>query len=144
MPLAVFAILATLVFGTSPASAAKWYCGSSCVHENPQTYPSWGPCAGDAVTVSTYAGYGRTLQLRYSNNCEMVWARIYGGSSQDKVVFEQYVGFTGYSAVGEWEYFVGNDEWSPMVQDHNVEVRACLQLEWATNSASRLGCTDRY
>jgi hypothetical protein len=138
------AVVASLLVGASPAAAAKWYCGSSCVGQNPQTYPSSNPCARDAVTVSTYAGYGRTLQLRYSNNCEMVWGRLYGGNSQDKVVFEQYVGITGYSAVAEWEYFAGNDEWSPMVQDHNVEIRACLQLEWATTPGSRLGCTGRY
>jgi hypothetical protein len=131
---------AALLVG-SPANAA---CGSACNNKDPQTYPSSKPCGGDATTAKTFSSMGRTLQLRYSPSCRTVWARIYGAENQDKVILERWEGMGSiYTPVLQWEYFGGN-EWSPMYNDSGVQIRACLQLQWATTPASRLGCTGHY
>jgi hypothetical protein len=138
--LSVLLTAATLLVG-SPANAA---CGSACNNKDPQVYPSSKPCGGDAITAKTFTSMGRTLQLRYSPSCRTVWARIYGGQSQDKVILERWEGQgTIYTPVLMWEYF-GSREWSLMYNDAGTQIRACLQLEWATTPGSRLGCTGHY
>jgi hypothetical protein len=141
-----FAVLSVLLTAAglmvgSPANAA---CGSACNNKDPKVYPASKPCGDDAITAKTFTRMGRTLQLRYSPSCRTVWARLYGGSSQDKVILERWEGQgTLYSQVLWWEYF-GGREWSLMYNDAGTQIRACLQLEWATTPGSRLGCTDRY
>jgi hypothetical protein len=135
------ATVATVLVGASPASAA---CGNACNNKDAQTYPSGTPCGRDATTAATRTLYGRTLQLRYSPRCRTVWARVYGVQNQDKVILEKWSGESFYEQVLWWEYFSGNNEWSPMWNDSGVQIRACLQLQWATTPGSRLGCTDRF
>ena len=134
LPLMVLGVIAVL---PGEASAAKWYCNPRCDYKDPSTFPSGGPCANDAVTVRSFEWSGRTIQLRYSNNCETVWGRIVWAQNRDKLILER----DGVNEV-YWEYFEGDNEWSPMLDDHGRLTRACFQLGWETNS--RKGCTDVY
>lgn len=130
-------VLGAVTVQPSPASAAKWYCGSACSYQDPSSYPPGNPCANDAVTVSSVAAEGRTLQLRYSNNCETLWVRLYGGQGREKVWF--YTRSGAWRA--DWEYFTVNNEWSRMVDDHNTQINACMGRDWGTTP---WGCTAFY
>jgi len=135
LPLMVLGAVAVL---PGEASAAKWYCNPRCDYKDPSSYPPAGPCADDAVTIYTLTHSGRTLQLRYSNNCETVWGRLYGGQKNDIVILER----DGNPNTVDWEYFPPANEWTPMLDDHNHTIRACLQWDWASNT--RVGCTGAY
>jgi len=134
VPLMVLGAVAVL---PGPAAAAKWYCNPRCDGKDPSIYPPGGPCADDGETIYTFTYYGRTLQLRYSPNCETVWGRLYGGTPHDKVVLYR----EGASSV-QYEYFKGRDEWTAMLDDHGVETKACLQPEWPSNV--QWGCTGEF
>jgi hypothetical protein len=129
-------VLAGLVGQSGPAAAAKWYCGDACNFKDPSKFPVGNPCANDAVTVSSVEARGRTLQLRYSNNCETVWARLFGGQGGEKVQFYTSQG----SWRGDWENFTP-DNWSPMVDDHNIQIRACISQHWGE---APWACTGYY
>lgn len=134
--------------------AAKWYCGDGCngTYTDPNVVlppPNRAVrCADDAQTASqTGTLYGRTVQLRYSNNCETVWARIWGGQVNDKIFLQQLISPPDlprdYADVLEWEMNDPvNHNWSRQQDDHNVKIRACLALTWAHNSI--LGCTGDF
>ena len=134
LPLMMLGAIAVL---PGEASAAKWYCNPRCDYKDPATFPSGGPCADDAATVSSFEWSGRTIQLRYSHNCETAWARVYGVQHKDKIMLER-----DYDYGLSWEYFEDDNEWSPMLDDHGRVVRACFQLGWDSNS--RKGCTGWY
>ncbi|MER5918480.1 DUF2690 domain-containing protein [Streptomyces sp. NPDC001982] len=86
---------AALVFA-APAQAATcyWYSGqfgtsSNCDNKDPDVLGS--TCGSDARTVASVvlkrsydgAATGPTVDLRYSNNCRTVWARIRGAWGVD-------------------------------------------------------------
>src|SRR4051794_33181425 len=88
-------------------ASSKWYCGASCNGTDPADHAvnrgDVRHCSDDAVTVSsTGPFYGRTLQLRYSNTCETVWARVWGGQFQDKIFLQEQLDH-GWTDALTWE-----------------------------------------
>jgi hypothetical protein len=131
-------LLGALVVTPGEASAAKWYCGSRCSGKDPSLYPPAGPCANDAVTVDSFSVRGRTVQMRYSNNCETIWARVYGIQDMDKIGVYNVWG----DLENSWEFWEDPDtdtQWSGMFDDHDWELYFCLQRDWNRESIIRCG-----
>lgn len=81
MPKRIMTILVCLVLGTAgalvvavPAQAAPSCYGDYCSGTNPETTG----CSADAYTVAhrNWAGWGVTLELRWSPTCKTNWARV--------------------------------------------------------------------
>ncbi|MFJ9031644.1 DUF2690 domain-containing protein [Streptomyces sp. NPDC102274] len=92
--------------------------GEACEGKNPQNQG----CAEDARTFKPTVGNPAVLQIRYSEECEAVWARIEQGNKGDLVT----VAVTGGTKrTAEIEY--GNDKFTNMVAttDGEFEVSAC-------------------
>ncbi|GIG59827.1 hypothetical protein Lfu02_41990 [Longispora fulva] len=119
---------------TPQANPAGDYCGPSCDGVDPTT-PIWlegqnaAACAADARTVYTAnAGQGYIVELRYSKNCETVWARssvpYYGR-------IERSDGAT---------YQVGSANYSLMFDDHRKLAKACIGVPASGGTV----CTPLY
>jgi hypothetical protein len=153
------AVVLLLVGGLATPAAAATMCGDACNGQNPDTYWAFvdaggvrAICGHDAITptgtsygANPYVGYGRTVQLRYSPTCRTVWARIFGGQSQDKIILEERQYDGSWHGIQDWEMFNPNTRnWSNMTNDAGKTIRACIQLTWATTPGSRLGCTGGW
>ncbi|WDV53215.1 DUF2690 domain-containing protein [Streptomyces coeruleorubidus] len=92
--------------------------GEACEGKNPQNQG----CNEDARTFKPAIGNPALLQLRYSENCQAVWARIERGSPGDLVTAEVT---GGAKRTAEIEY--GDDKFTSMVRVGNDEfqVTAC-------------------
>ncbi|CAL9576007.1 DUF2690 domain-containing protein [Streptomyces sp. enrichment culture] len=92
--------------------------GDACEGKNPQNQG----CGEDARTFKPDVDNPALLQIRYSEDCEAVWAKIERGSPGDQVT----VGVTGGSTrTAEIEY--DNDQFTHMVSvpDDEFQVTAC-------------------
>jgi Protein of unknown function (DUF2690) len=138
--------------GVADASSSSWYCGNACDEKNPQTYVATAPggpsnyviCAADAITVSSRARDGGTLQLRYSPTCQTTWGRLYGVNRS--VVFQQrYMGSFGWVTVdpGYEIQDPGYRNWGYMWNDHGVTLRACWAWSWYSKDTPVV-CTGGY
>lgn len=92
--------------------------GEACDGKNPQKRE----CSEDARTFKPTTRNPALLQLRYSENCQAVWARIERGSKGDLVTAEA-TGGTKRTAEIEW----GDDVFTSMVRvgDGKFKVTAC-------------------
>lgn len=106
--------------------------GDACEGKNPQSQG----CTEDARTFKPDVGNPALLQIRYSEDCKAVWARIERGSPGDLVTVE-VVGGTKRTA--EIEY--GNDKFTGMaaVSDGEFQVTAC-----AVPKRGGAGTYERY
>ncbi|MFI9425155.1 DUF2690 domain-containing protein [Streptomyces achromogenes] len=92
--------------------------GAACDGKNPQNQG----CAEDAGTFKPTAGNPALLQIRYSEDCEAVWAKIEQGNPGDQVT----VSVTGGSTrTAEIAY--SHDQFTHMVAvpDGEFQVTAC-------------------
>ncbi|MBT2409866.1 DUF2690 domain-containing protein [Streptomyces sp. ISL-12] len=92
--------------------------GEACDGKNPGKQG----CDGDARTFEPAAGNPAELQLRYSEECQAVWAKIERGSKGDLVTVEAA---GGAERAAEIDY--GDDQYTHMVRvgDGEFEVTAC-------------------
>ncbi|MEU5811082.1 DUF2690 domain-containing protein [Streptomyces sp. NPDC047718] len=102
-----------LLLGTSPASAATSCLGSTCNGLDPATTV----CQNDARTVATSV---LGTELRYSPTCRAAWARYPGGTSFVHDIKVENTAGHSYSAHSN-----GNAVWTRMVNDKDIESRAC-------------------
>ncbi|MFH9983368.1 DUF2690 domain-containing protein [Streptomyces sp. NPDC017179] len=134
--LSTMALTVTTLFALAPAvqaaPAASCY-ASSCHHKNPTSTG----CANDAYTAkSARASDGTLVELRYSPTCRAAWARI----SNTHVGAEAFVQNTAGQS-DSVNVSSGSDVHTSMVNDANLQARAC----YATNSASNFSaCTGWY
>ncbi|MBC9727675.1 DUF2690 domain-containing protein [Streptomyces sp. TRM68367] len=92
--------------------------GEACEGKNPQNQG----CTEDARTFKPAVGNPTLLQLRYSEECQAVWARIERGNPGDVVTVEAA---RGAKRSAEIEY--GDDKYTSMVRvgDGEFQVTAC-------------------
>lgn len=92
--------------------------GEACEGKNPGRQG----CDEDARTFKPATGNPAVLQLRYSEECQAVWAKIEHGGKGDLVTVEVS---GGTKRAAEINY--GDDQYTPMVHvgDDEFEVSAC-------------------
>ncbi|MDK0521900.1 DUF2690 domain-containing protein [Streptomyces sp. ML-6] len=92
--------------------------GEACEGKNPQNQG----CGEDARTYKPAVGNPALLQLRYSEDCQAVWARVERGSPGDLVTAEVT---GGTKRTAQIEY--GDDKFTGMVSvgDGEFQVTAC-------------------
>ncbi|MBC2874415.1 MULTISPECIES: DUF2690 domain-containing protein [Streptomyces] len=109
-------------FAAPPARAlsAAGCQGPSCSGQDPYGTQ----CAsGDVLTLEHQELQGRTVNLRWSRACEAAWAELTGASPGDDALVQNGTGETQHRAVAS-----GTTTYSPMVNDRNLTVRACVTL----------------
>ncbi|WTO37375.1 DUF2690 domain-containing protein [Streptomyces achromogenes] len=92
--------------------------GDACEGKNPQNQG----CAEDAGTFKPTVGNPAHLQIRYSEDCEAVWAKIEKGSPGDQVTVSVTGGKTRTAEIA-----YGDDQFTHMVSvpDGEFQVDAC-------------------
>ncbi|MFI6701287.1 DUF2690 domain-containing protein [Streptomyces sp. NPDC050509] len=107
--------------------------GEACEGKSPQNQG----CAEDARTFKPTADNPALLQIRYSEDCKAVWARIQQGSKGDLVTVKVD---GGTKRTAEIEY--GNDKFTNMVAtpDGEFQVSACAIPESSGESTYGTYC----
>ncbi|MFD0318619.1 DUF2690 domain-containing protein [Streptomyces flavalbus] len=90
--------------------------GAACEGKNPQSEG----CGEDARTLKPAVNNPAQLQIRYSEACRAVWARVQNGNPGDVVMVEVLPGRTARSAEVEYDH----DQFTSMVTVPDGEFRA--------------------
>ncbi|MDV9193478.1 DUF2690 domain-containing protein [Streptomyces sp. SR27] len=121
----------SLLLASSPASAATSCYASTCSGLDPATTI----CQNDATTVRD--NYFPGVELRYSPTCRAAWARYSRGAEFSFTVSVERRDSTAKYTTPY--YGNGATVWTQMINDANLQARACGRLpsnEW--------GCSDWY
>ncbi|GAA0441561.1 hypothetical protein GCM10009544_00200 [Streptomyces stramineus] len=78
---------------------------------------------GDVLTLEHQELQGRTINLRWSRDCQAAWAELTGGMPGDDALVQNSTGETQHRSIVS-----GSTTYSPMVNDENLTVRACVTL----------------
>ncbi|MEI5101782.1 DUF2690 domain-containing protein [Streptomyces sp. PmtG] len=103
------------------ASAAVGCMGPTCSGQDPHSTQC--STTGDVLTLEHQTLQGRTVNLRWSHDCQAAWAELTGGSPGDDALVQNSTGETQHRAIAS-----GTTTYSPMVNDQNLTVRACVTL----------------
>ncbi|WP_171170037.1 DUF2690 domain-containing protein [Streptomyces sp. I05A-00742] len=108
----------------SPRTPADVGCkGPTCSGQDPHSTQC--STTGTVLTLEHQELQGRTINLRWSQDCQAGWAELTGGVPGDDALVQNNTGETQHRAVTS-----GTTTYSPMVNDAPpLTVRACVTLQ---------------
>ncbi|MEU7103990.1 DUF2690 domain-containing protein [Streptomyces stramineus] len=95
--------------------------GPTCSGQDPHAMQC--STTGDVLTLEHQELQGRTINLRWSRDCQAAWAELTGGMPGDDALVQNSTGETQHRSIVS-----GSTTYSPMVNDENLTVRACVTL----------------